>query len=254
MKHKFAAQLYTLRNEIQNDFPSTLRVLKKMGWEAVQIDGLYGYSPEEIAGVLNETGLKTAGMHVSLDRLKHELDEVLKEARLFQTSEIILPYLDDHLKNEEGYKNVRKDLLAISKKAVPQGCRIGYHHHDFEFQTRIDGEYALDYLLAPPEVFPEIDTYWVKKAGLDPLSYIRRFPNQMPILHLKDMTSDGKENFAEIGAGCIDFEPILKWGEQNGVEWYAVEQDICAGSPFDSLDLSLANLIKMTAKWQTNKG
>ncbi|UOK57859.1 hypothetical protein MGI18_26765 [Bacillus sp. OVS6] len=89
-----------------------------MGWEAVQIDGLYGYSPEEIAGVLNETGLKTAGMHVSLDRLTHELDEVLKEARLFQTSEIILPYLDDHLKNEEGYKNVRKDLLAISKRSA----------------------------------------------------------------------------------------------------------------------------------------
>ncbi|MNF12209.1 hypothetical protein D3C80_2136240 [compost metagenome] len=67
----------------------------------------------------------------------------------------------------------------------------------------------------------------------------------MPILHLKDMTSDGKQYFAEIGTGLIDFAPILRWGLQSGVEWFAVEQDYCPGSPLDSLALSLENLIKL---------
>ncbi|WP_078378734.1 sugar phosphate isomerase/epimerase family protein [Sutcliffiella halmapala] len=253
MKHKFAAQLYTLRNEISTDFPGVLRELKIMGWEAVQIDGLFGYSAEEIAAVLRETGLKTAGMHVGLDRMNHELDEVLRESSLFHTKDIICPYLDEDMRNVEGYIQAKRDLIEISKKITPQGFRVGYHNHDFELLEKIDEEIALDYILSSElegttDIYPEIDTYWVKKAGMDPLSYISKFPGKMPLIHLKDMTSDGKEDFAEVGTGCIDFEPILQWGEQNGVEWYVVEQDFCKGNPLDSLEISLTNLIKMTSK------
>lgn len=249
MKHKFAAQLYTLRNEISKDFPGVLRELKKMGWEAVQIDGLYDYSPEEIADVLKETGLKTAGMHISLDRMNDELENVLKEADLFGTTDFFCHYLEEDMQNLEGYLKAKHDLIEVSKKA--KGYRVGYHNHDFEFKTKIDGKYALDYIAEEQDgisIYPEVDTYWVKKAGIDPLRFIKKFPNRIPILHLKDMTNDDREYFAEIGTGSIDFEPILEWGEQNGVEYYCVEQDFCPGSPLDSLDLSLTNLIKISEK------
>ncbi|MBP1947876.1 sugar phosphate isomerase/epimerase family protein [Virgibacillus litoralis] len=249
MKHKFATQLYTLRNEISKDFPSVLRELKKMGWEAVQIDGLFGYPKEEIAEVLQETGLKTAGMHVSLERMNKELEAVLKEADLFGTTDFFCASLEEDMRNLAGYKKVRRDLLDITKEVKPLGYRVGYHNHDFEFKTLVDGKFALDYILGPEEshfIHPEIDTYWVKKAGIDPISYIEKFPNQIPILHLKDMTNDDREYYAEIGTGSIDFKPILTWGEKNNVEYYAVEQDFCPGSPLDSLELSLSNLIKIS--------
>ena len=44
--------------------------------------------------------------------------------------------------------------------------------------------------------------------------------------------------FAEVGAGNMNFPAILAACARAGVEWYAVEQDICAGDPFDSLALS----------------
>ncbi|MGM0838471.1 MAG: sugar phosphate isomerase/epimerase family protein [Bacillota bacterium] len=251
MKHKFAAQLYTVRTEISKDFPGVLRELKKMGWEAVQIDGLFGYAAEEIADVLQETGLKTAGMHVSLDRMNNELEVVLNEAKLFQTTDFFCHYLDEDMQHVEGYRKAKKDLLEIARKVTPQGFRVGYHNHDFEFRTMIDGKVALDFILTPAKdvfIYPEVDTYWVKMAGIDPLSYIKKFPNRMPILHLKDMTNDERRYFAEIGTGSIDFEPILAWGEENGVEWYAIEQDVCPGNPLDSLDASLTNLIKISEK------
>jgi sugar phosphate isomerase/epimerase len=251
VKHKFAAQLYTLRNEISKDFPGVLRELKKMGWEAVQIDGLYDYSPEEIAEVLKETGLKTAGMHISLDRMNDELESVLKEADLFGTTDFFCHYLEEGMQNFEGYLKAKHDLLEVAKKVTPKGYRVGYHNHDFEFKTKIDGKFALDYILEEKEglsLYPEVDTYWVKMAGIDPLSYIEKFPNRIPILHLKDMTNDDRKYFAEVGTGSIDFEPILAWGEHNGVEFYAVEQDFCPGNPLDSLELSLTNLKKMSEK------
>lgn len=256
MRHKFAAQLYTLVNEVKQDFPGVLRTLKQMGWSAVQIDGLHGYAAEDIAAVLKETGLKTAGMHVGLDRMNGELDVVLKEARLFGTTDFFCHYLEDEMLHVEGYKQAKRELLEVGAKVSPQGFRVGYHNHDVEFQTVVDGQYALDYILEPVDgrsIYPEIDTYWVKKAGLDPLAYIRKFPQRIPILHLKDMTNDEREFYAEIGTGCIDFEPILLWGEQNGVEYYAVEQDECPGSPFNSLEISLTNLIRMSEKLGLDK-
>ncbi len=252
MKHKFAAQLYTLRNELEQDFPGVLRDLKKMGWAGVQISGLRGYTAEQIAAVLKETGLGTAGMHVPLDRLRQELDAVLEEARLFQTKDLVCPSVPQHLQNEAGYKALRSELNEIARKIAPYGYRLSYHNHAFEFETTISGMSALEYLLEPAdgnELLAEIDVYWVKKGGKDPLAFIRPYANRMPIIHLKDMSDDERQTFAEVGTGSIDFAPILAWGEQNGVEWYAVEQDVCPGNPMDSLQTSLTNLNKLADEW-----
>ncbi|REE86213.1 sugar phosphate isomerase/epimerase [Paenibacillus taihuensis] len=248
MREKLAAQLYTLRNELKKDFPGTLREVKRMGWSAVQIDGLHGNDPREIASVLDELGLRIAGMHVGLERMKHDLPAVIEEARLFKTKDFICHSLPDELMNPAGYKSVRSDLREVASKVAALGLRAGYHNHDFEFHTTLEDQYALDYVLeldpANP-VYAEIDTYWVKKAGLDPLAYMRQYAGRMPIMHLKDMTKDDRQYFAEIGTGIIDFAPIIAWGEQSGVEWYAVEQDYCPGSPLDSLAISLEHLLKL---------
>ncbi|MBO9608682.1 MAG: sugar phosphate isomerase/epimerase [Paenibacillaceae bacterium] len=248
MKHKFAAQLYTLRNELEQDFFGTLREVKKMGWAGVQISGLRGYKAEDIAAVLKETGLGTAGVHISFDRITNDQAEVLREADLFGTKDLIVPSLPEAMRNEEGYRSFRAALNDIASKLAPQGYRISYHNHAFEFDTTVDGVSALEYLLAPTAdnaLLAEVDVYWVKKGGQDPLAFIAPYANRMPVIHLKDMTNDDRRTFAEIGTGSIDFAPILTWGECSGIEWYAVEQDVCPGNPMDSLQISLTNLHKL---------
>ena len=116
IKHKLAAQLYTLRNELKKDFPSVLRELKKMGWAAVQIDGLHGNPAKDIAAVMKEIGLQTAGMHVGLERLKNDMDAVLEEARLFDTKDLICHLLPDGLQYPEGYTSVHRDLQQTLPK------------------------------------------------------------------------------------------------------------------------------------------
>lgn len=245
MKEKFAAQLYTVRNELKKDYPAVFRGLKEMGWSGVQLSALpEGYDPHEIAALLKETGLGTAGIHVSLDRLENDLDGVLDEVKLYNTKDIVCPYISEEYRTVEGYKRLRKTLNNIAEKA--KGHRISYHNHAFEFDTEIDGQSALRYLLDPKQennVLAEVDIYWVKKGGQDPLKFIQPYAGRMPIIHLKDMTADEERTFAEVGTGLIDFEPILKWGEKSGVEWYAVEQDQCSGDPMDSLQISLSNQI-----------
>lgn len=255
MRHKFAAQLYTLRDELEQDFPGVLKDLKQMGWQAVQISGLRGHTPEQIATALKENDLKTAGMHVSLAEINNDLASVLEQAQLFNTKDLIVPFLQTELQNELGYRLVRSNLNEIARKLEPLGYTLSYHNHAFEFETLVDGKSAMDFLLEPTEenkILAEIDVYWVKKAGKDPLEFIKPYANRMPIIHLKDMTDDEEQAFAEVGTGTIDFLPILQWGEQNGIEWYAVEQDVCQRPPMDCLQTSLDNLIKLSE--QLNKG
>jgi len=248
MRHKFAAQLFTLRAELEKDFPGVLRDLKRMGWQAVQISGLRGYTAEEISQVLRETGLRTAGMHIGLDMINNELPEVLRQAELFGTKDLVVPYLEDALRTELGYRLVKSNLNDIARRLKPLGYTLSYHNHDFEFATDVEGKDALRFMLDPAdgnEILAEIDVYWVRKAGRDPLDYIQPYAGRMPIIHLKDMTDDEEQTFAEIGTGMIDFLPILRWGEASGVNWYAVEQDVCQQSPLDALQISLDHLHRM---------
>jgi len=247
MERKFAAQLYTVREELAKGIKPVLHELKQMGWAGVQISALpAGHDPHEIAAILKETGLGTAGMHISLDRLENDLENVIKEADLYDTKDIVCPYLPQEYWNQEGYTRVKESLNEIARK-VPD-YRISYHNHAFELETEINGVSALEFILEPSKdnlILAEVDVYWVKKGGRDPLSFIQPYANRMPIIHLKDMTNDDEELFAEVGTGKIDFVPILQWGEKSGVEWYAVEQDVCPGNPMDSLQISLENLRKL---------
>ncbi|MBT2755551.1 sugar phosphate isomerase/epimerase [Mesobacillus foraminis] len=247
MEHKFAAQLYTVREELKEEgIRPVFKKLKEMGWAGVQISALpTDYDRNEVALALKENGLQAAGMHVSLTRIKNDLDGVLREADLYGTKDIILPFVTEDLRKPESYKEIKEILNETAKRESEY--RFSYHNHAFEFEIDIDGQEALRYMLDPAvdnQVLAEIDVFWLKKAGKDPLTYIAPYANRMPIIHLKDMTNDHRQTFAEVGEGIIDFIPILQWGERNGVEWYAVEQDVCEGPPLECLETSLRNLKK----------
>jgi sugar phosphate isomerase/epimerase len=92
----------------------------------------------------------------------------------------------------------------------------------------------------------EVDVYWCRHAGTDPLKFLARHVRRTPLLHLKDMRDAQSRAFAEIGSGIIDFPPILRTAAQGGVEWFIVEQDgDFAGSSLDSVQTSLAALRKL---------
>lgn len=250
MKQKFAAQLYTVREEMKAGIRPLFKTLKEQGWVGVEISALpEGYDQNEVARALKENDLQAVGMHIGLDRLKSDLAGVLQEADLYGTKDIICPVLTQDLRNEAGYREVKETLNQIAKEAP--GYRISYHNHAFEFDTTVDGQDALRYLLNPADdnhILAEIDVYWVKKGGFDPVKYIEPYAHRMPIIHLKDMTDDERQTYAEVGEGVIDFVPILQWGEANGVEWYAVEQDVCERPPLESLAMSLKNLKQLATK------
>src|SRR5690625_6284104 len=107
MEQKFAAQLYTLREELKTGIRPIFKQLKEQGWAGVQISALpQGYDPNEVAQALEENDLKAVGMHIGLDRLESDLDGVLKEADLYGRT-ILFAHLS--LKNTELNRAIKQD-------------------------------------------------------------------------------------------------------------------------------------------------
>ena len=120
MKHKFAAQLYSLRKDLTVDFVKVLRELKKQGWEAVQMDGLRGHSALEVAEGLKETGLKVVSMHANLDRMNNDLDNIIYEALLFGTKDV---FCSSELTNEEDVLFAMNEMLNDCKEKLSKLIR-----------------------------------------------------------------------------------------------------------------------------------
>ena len=61
-----AVQLYSLRDDSAKDFPGVLKAVADLGYEAVEFAGYHGHSATELRGLMDDLGLKCAGIHTGL--------------------------------------------------------------------------------------------------------------------------------------------------------------------------------------------
>ncbi|HEX4055755.1 MAG TPA: sugar phosphate isomerase/epimerase [Tepidisphaeraceae bacterium] len=246
MASTIAAQLYTLRDftKTPGEIASTLARVKKIGYDAVQLSALGKVDAKELAGMLQGEGLACCATHISLDRMRDESAKVIDEHHLWDCKYTAVggffpknPVAGDWPEFARGYN-------AIAGKYRGSGVAIGYHNHSHEL-ARFDGKTGLQILLDhfSPDIWWEIDTYWIQHGGGDPMQWIGKVAGKIPCVHLKDMaiTADRTQLMAEVGEGNLNWPAILKACRDARVQWYIIEQDICQRDPFESLAISLKN-------------
>src|SRR5436853_6191250 len=129
-----AVQMYTLRNEVANDYAGTLRAVAQLGYRAVELVTLGGLSAANLRTELDTQGLQVAGMHVGLDRLEHDLDAALADVRTLGTRYVVCPWLPPaRRESAESYHALAQQLNRIGRTCRDQGLQLCYHNHDFEF-------------------------------------------------------------------------------------------------------------------------
>jgi sugar phosphate isomerase/epimerase len=248
-----ACQLYTLRDLIRGDFVGTIEEMVRIGYRAVELAG-YGNlrNAAEVREVLNGAGMQVAGSHTNLDSLERKLQQVLDDAEALACPTIVLSFLPEpRRKDRSGWLASAETLNRIGEQCLARGIDLAYHHHHFEFQ-QFDGQYALDLLWQntdPRYLKAELDTFWIRYAGVDPASYIARLGARATHLHLKDLHPGPPPRFAEIGLGVLDFPTILKAATNAGVRWGIVEQDSTyQRPPLESVRISFENLTTLLAR------
>lgn len=240
-----AVQMFTLREECEKDFFRTLKKVADLGFDGVELAGYGGQSVLEVKEMLDKLGLQVAGNHVPLQELQTNLTKVIEEQKLLNNQYLVCPFLLPDRRTEEDYKKLVPFLNEAGEICKREGITLCYHNHDFELETLSDGRTALDtiYMDTNPEyVKAEFDVYWLTKASENPVDWLRRYKDRTPLVHLKDMTVDEEKFFAELGTGGVNLEAILKRGEENEVNWWVIEQDVCRRDPLESIERSIRYL------------
>ena len=248
-----AVQVYSVREEAERDFAGTMKKLGEMGYDGVELAGLYGKSAEEIRDSIKAAGLTAISAHVSYDELAGDLEKTLQDYETIGCRYIVIPWLgEDRRFGAALYEETIKGIPVISEGCKKHGMTLLYHNHDFEFAKTPDGTYALDQLYAevPADVLgAEPDTCWIKVGGPDPSEWLKKYSGRCPLVHVKDFRrkADGVDLLA-LGEGEQDFPTLVKTAKECGAQWLVIEQDDHPyGTPMGDMKKSL-NYLKELGK------
>jgi sugar phosphate isomerase/epimerase len=238
-------QLYTLRDELEKDFAGTIRQVAAIGYAGVELAGHGGLSIQDLSRLLADNYLTVAGSHISLDTLERDLPKVIEENLALGNKNIVVPYLpEEQRRNADDYKKLAETLNGFGETLAASGLTLAYHNHDFEFKPLDNGQIGEDILLDntdPLLVKAEVDTYWVLKAGYDPVAFVKKHSGRVPLMHIKDMDPvDG--SFAPVGTGTLPLDALVAAAGEIGTQYLLVEQDIVKGSAIEAVTLSYNNL------------
>ena len=234
-------QLYTVRGELKKDFGGTLSRVAQIGYKEVEFAGYFGHSPEDVSLLLKENGLSAPSAHIGFPVLGAEWDKIIADALVIGHRYLVCPSIDDKYRTVDGYKQVAELFNHAGERARSAGIQFGYHNHMYEF-IAIDGQIPYDLLIAqtdPGLVVMEMDIFWLRSGGGDPLDYFGRYPGRFPMLHLKDM--DAAKKMTDVGKGVIDWKTILGRRPLAGTKHIFVEHDE-PKDPFASIRDSYAYL------------
>lgn len=238
-------QLYSVREQLKADFTGTVSAVASMGYAGVELAGYGGMTASDLRKLLDGLGLRVAGDHVGFDRLEHQLDEAIAFNKEIGSQYVVCPSVPEARRRDAaGWKQLAQTLNEIGRKCSEQGLSFCYHNHAFEFAP-LDGSNGFTLLYEnsdPRYVKMELDMFWAIKGGDNPANILQRYAGRCPIVHLKDMTGDTEQTFAEVGEGVLNFQEVFQAAATGGVTWYVVEQDRCKRPPLESVQLSLQHL------------
>ena len=244
-KKSIGLQIYSLGGELTKDVPAGMKQLKQMGYSTLELAGynngkINGVDMMEFKKMAEDAGLKITSSHVNPPTGEYTPD----------TRNTIMEYwkktADDHAELGVKYlvhpgqprtRSVEEvayvcDVFNEAGKIVKAaGIPFGYHNHDFEFAKVVPGgtgavfgrhnkgEKIYDLFLKdtdPDLVFFEMDVYWTVIGQNDPVEYMKKYPDRIKLLHIKDRAILGQSGF-------MNFEMIFKQAYQIGVKEYYVE-------------------------------
>ncbi len=253
---RISLQLYTVRDQIKKDIPGTLHKLAGLGVKNVET----AFWPENIsvkqaAKHLRDAGLTVSSCHIELPVGDNKKAALLEVAESFNCKRMIWHGWPE----DKRYSSLdgTKELIGIYNEAnhfaKSHGLQFGLHNHWWEYRNRVGDRFVYQWLLegVEPDIFFEIDTYWVKVAGQDPAKIVGEFGKRAQLLHIKDgpavwndkLAEDNPDPMVAVGKGAQNFPAIVKAANGN-TKWMVVEMDKTATDVFAAIHDSYEYLEK----------
>lgn len=231
----------TARDLVKEDVEDGLIRLKNMGVKYLEGAGNRNMPNEEYKKLLDKHGFQVIAGGTSFEQLEdpEKIKDVIKNLNFFGAKYAVcywIPHNGDNFTFEDMKKGV-----AVFNKAGKQFAEAGisflYHAHGYEFRP-YDGEGSMyDYMMAntdPRYVNVEMDVFWMRNPGQDPAALMRKYPNRIPVTHLKDRMIGSVDNLngrqdkqrnVVLGTGDVNIAEVLKAAKEIGVKYHFIEDE-----------------------------
>ena len=241
-RKEIGIQLYTLRNQINEDVEGTLKAVADAGYKQVEPYGFPNAKPMITAA--KDNGLAVHSSHFNWDSVVNPDDkgvmpfkQILDSANEVGLKHLVVPYLADrNRKTLDDYRTLCERCNRGAEEAKKAGIQLAYHNHAFEFEPKEGGKTGYEIMMEEfsHDMKFEVDVFWIKVGGKDPVELLKQLKGRVSQLHLKDLDKSVKtpdfggipnEAFKELGNGVIAMEPIIEIAAKTGVDICHVEQD-----------------------------
>ena len=224
---KKGLQLYNFREELKQDFRGALKEIAHLGYDGVEFASRYGdMEPEELAALLKELKLECAGTMFRKTDVCDMTSPVWDMAKALDSPAVTFSYTDDL---PDGWWTLLEMCRQAGRNASAHDTIFSYHNHWLEFTRLEDGKYIMTEILAetdPAQVFIEPDVCWLTRAGVDPVSWIRKYAPRIRQVHLKDLrVPQERETMTALGKGCVDLAGCIAAAKETPCQWLIYEQD-----------------------------
>lgn len=245
-------QLYSIRDSIMKDIPGSIAKVAKMGYKFVEPAGyrngkLYGMTPAAFKELCQSNGLTVISSHVgqALPDSAHMAsvmawwDTCIDAHVAVGAKYLVQPFMGqsayrslDTLKRYCDYFNM------IGEKCKAKGLQFGYHNHDKEFSTQLEGQTMYDFMMTntdPSKVTFEMDLYWARMGGVNPVDYFNKYPGRIQLWHIKDKKEVLADDF-------MKFNEIWAAAPKSGMKYGIVEVEEYNFDQFTSCKMSIDSL------------
>lgn len=238
---KIGLQLYSVHQDM-SDVAASLQKVADAGYNVVETLGsptCFGMSAEEFKALCDEKGLEIISTHTSIGMNDPEAMQkwhnVFAGLKTMGAKYCVIPGFNLG-SNLQELKAVCDYFNEVGKIGKEYGIKLGYHNHSHEYNIMED-QIMWEYMIEntdPELVFFQMDVYWTSRAGKDPVAYLKKYPERIQMLHIKDDLVIGD-------SGKIDFEAIFTEFYKNGFKDYVVEQEM----PYDKNSTREENFARM---------
>jgi inosose dehydratase len=238
---------------VPGDMRRALRDIAAAGYTGVEMfDGNvtdFTGRPDELRDVLAETGLTLVSVYtganfVYREILSDELHRVRKAAELAQLFGAEQLVVGGGARRADGtpdsdYDRLGEALDTVTEIAQEHGLSACYHPH---LTTIVESPDEVAKIFTRSRIGFCPDTAHLAAGGGDPAELIRRYPDRIRHVHLKDLDR-ASTTFLPLGQGDLDFAEVLAAVREVGYDdWLIVELDSYDGDPAEAARISKAYL------------
>lgn len=233
---EIALQLYSLRNEMKVDPVKYHKMIAEWGISALEGGGTYEMTESEYQKLLKDNKLRIVGVGADYNKLKSDPAGIIAEAKKYGAKYATcywIPHAEGPITLDE-VKAATELFNSTGEMLAKAGITLTYHPHGYEFAQAGSGT-PMDYMLQNAKHFQfNMDVYWVKMGGGDPLAIMKKYPGKFPQLHLKDRkigtpgSPDGRgdvETNVVLGTGDIDIAGLIQEAKKQGTKYLVIEDE-----------------------------